>query len=209
MFEGCRSLKELDLGEWNPENCTSFASMFYGCWSLRNVGDISGWDTGKVTSMSSMFGECIAMQSISDLSGWDVSKVTTVANMFSTCSSLKEVTIKDWNLALCTTIATMFRYCYNLEKITFTGWDMPKLTSTAPAQFLGDCYRLKDVYPSPIKLNHSYANDRCLTHESLIRIIESLPSASGKTLNLSAWNVARLSAAEKAIATGKGWAIAN
>ena len=209
MFLNCYSLKELDLSDWDVKNCTTLAGMFQGCWSLKSVGDISEWDTAKVTTLASMFSECYSLQSISDLSDWDVARVTTTASMFSTCASLKEITIKNWTLSLCTTIATMFRYCYSLEKITFTGWSLPKLTSTAPAQFLGDCYSLKDVYPSAIPLNHSYANDRCLTHESLVRILNSLPSASGKTLNLSAWNVARLSAAEKAIATSKGWAIAN
>lgn len=209
MFEGCRSLKYLDPSGWDPENATTLASMFNGCWSLRSIGDISGWNTAKVTTMASMFAECYSLEEISDLSSWNVEKVTTLANMFSTCTSLREITIKDWNLAACTTILTMFRYCYSLKKIDFSGWSLPRMTSTAPGVFLGDCWNLRDVYPSAFKLNHSYANDRMLTHESLVRILEALPSVSGKTLNLSSYNIARLSAAEKAIATGKGWTLAN
>ena len=210
MFANCYSLKSLDLSDWNPANSTTFASMFSYCHSLRSIGDISEWDTAKVTTMALMFQDCLSLAECPDISGWDVAKVTTLASMFSGCVSMKEIEITGWTLSACTTIATMFRYCYSLEKVTLTGWSIPKVTSTAPAQFLGDCPNLKDVWIFPIPLNHSYANDRCLTHESLIRIIESLPTVSAtKTINLTSTNVSRLSAAEKAVATAKKWTIAN
>lgn len=116
----------------------------------------------------------------------------------------------NWNLAACTTIATMFRYCYNLKKAVLSGWQLPKLTSTAPAQFLGDCWNLEDVDPPAIPLNHSYAGDRSLSHEALIKIINALPTVTtARTINLTATNVSRLSADEKAVATAKKWTIAN
>ena len=209
MFANCYSLKSLDLSEWDPANCTTLAAMFQNCYSLRDIGDISGWNTAKVTTMASMFASCLALRTAPNVSGWDVSKVTTVANMFNECTNIREITITGWNLAVCTTIATMFRYCYKLEKAVLTGWSIPRVTATAPAQFLGDCWNLKDLWIFPIPLNHSYANDRALSHESLIRILESLPNVSGKTINLMSSNVSRLSAAEKAIATSKGWTVAN
>ena len=210
MFTNCWSLKELDLSGWNPQNCTTLASMFQYCYSLRSVGDISGWDVSKVTTLASMFASCWTLEECPDINDWDVSRVTTTTSMFSECQNLREITITDWNLAACTTIATMFRYCYKLEKAVLTGWQIPKVTATAPAQFLGDCPNLKDLWIFPIPLNHSYANDRSLSHESLIRIIESLPvMTAARTVNLTSTNVARLTAAEKAIATAKKWTIAN
>lgn len=210
MFINCWGLRELDLSEWNPENCTNLSSMFSDCHSLRTVGDISGWNTGKVTTLASMFNACMNLSEDPNISDWNVEKVTTTASMFANCSSLKELTIIGWNLAACTTIATMFRYMYNLEKITLTGWQLPKLTATAPAQFLGDCWNLREVYPPPIPLNHSYANSRSLTHACLVRIINSLPTVTtARTINLTASNVSRLTADEKAIATAKKWTIAN
>lgn len=210
MFANCWSLRELDLSDWNPENCTTLASMFTECHSLRTVGNLSGWDTGKVTTLASMFNACLSLEEIEGLEDWDVSKVTTTASMFSSCVSLKEVTIRNWNLAACTTIATMFRYCYNMKKAVLSGWQLPKLTSTAPAQFLGDCWNLEDVDPPAIPLNHSYAGDRSLSHEALIKIIAALPTVTtARTVNLTATNVSRLSTEEKAIATAKKWTIAN
>lgn len=210
MFSNCWSLRELDLSDWNPENCTTLASMFNECHSLRTVGNLSGWNTGKVTTLASMFNACLSLEEIEGLEDWDVSKVTTTASMFSSCVSLKEVTIRNWNLAACTTIATMFRYCYNLKKAVLSGWQLPKLTSTSPAQFLGDCWNLEDVDPPAIPLNHSYAGDRSLSHEALIKIINALPTVTtARTINLTATNVSRLSADEKAVATAKKWTIAN
>ena len=210
MFANCWSLEELDLSGWNPANCTNLSSMFTECHSLKTVGDLSGWETDKVTTLATMFNMCTSLAEDPNISGWDVSKVTTTASMFASCVSLEELTITGWNLAACTTIATMFRYMYNLKRITLTGWSLPKLTSTAPAQFLGDCWNLEEVYPPAIPLNHSYANSRSLSHESLIRIIETLPVVTAtRTLNLTATNLSRLSAEEKAIATAKKWTLAN
>ena len=85
-----------------------------------------------------------------------------------------------------------------------------KADSYGPGVFLGDCPNLQDVDIVPIPLNHSYTNDRHLTHEALIKILQSLPQVSAaRTINLLASNNARLTAEEKAIATAKGWTVAN
>ena len=92
---------------------------------------------------------------------------------------------------------------------TLSGWLLPKLTTTAPTQFLGDCLNLEDVDPPAIPLNHSYAEARSLSHESLIKIINSLPTVTtARTINLSTTNLQRLSSDEIAIATAKGWTVA-
>ena len=104
----------------------------------------------------------------------------------------------------------MFQYCYELKKVTLTGWSIPKL-NTAPGQFLGQCVNLTDVYIDiPFALNISYATDRSLSHESVIRILNSLPKVTTtRTLNLVNSNINRLTTEEKAIATNKGWTLAN
>ena len=210
IFANCWNLRSLDLSDWNPANCTTLASAFTECHSLESVGDLSGWDTAKVTTLATTFNACLSLKTLTGLSSWNVEKVTTTASMLASCTSLREIEIKNWNLAACTTIATMFRYDYNLRKATLTGWNLPKLTSTSPAQFLGDCWNLEDVDPPAIPLNHSYANDYALTHEALIKIIAALPTVGTKrTLNLTATNMTRLTADEKAVATAKNWTLAN
>jgi len=115
-----------------------------------------------------------------------MSKATTLANMCVGLLRVKEITINNLNLPVCTAITTMFRHCYNLKKITFKNWSMPSL-STAPAQILGDCWSLRDVDTNvTIPLNHSYNTSLALTHDSLLNILNALPTVStARTLSLS------------------------
>ena len=211
IFSQCNSLEELDLSNWNPANCTNLSSMFIGCNSLRTIGDISQWNTAKCTTMASMFQDCYSLQEFPPIQNWNKEKVTTLASMFSNCRTITNITLNNQTLTKCTTIVTMFRYCYGLETVEMKNWTLPALTATSPTSFLGDCWNLRDVDINlPIKLAHSYAGDRMLTHESIINILEGLPTiTTARTLNLTATNLQRLSAEEKAIATSKGWTLAN
>lgn len=47
-----------------------------------------------------------------------------------------------------------------------------------------------------------------LTHDSLMIIINGLQTVTGKTLTLGTENIAKLTDAEKQIATDKGWTLA-
>ena len=209
-FQYCYSLEHVDLSGWVTDNCTNLSNLFTGCWSLKSIGDISGWDTSNVTTFASMFLDCYSLLDFPDMSRWDFSKATTVASMCSGMRSVKEITLNNLNLAQCTTIITMFRNCYALEKITATGWLIPKLTSTAPAAFLGDCPNLRDVTIGiPIALTHSYSGDDALSHESLINILNNLPTVTTRrTLTIGSQNINRLTAEEKQIATNKNWTLA-
>ena len=185
MFDYCYSLTSLNLTNWQPANATSYSAMFRCCYDLTTIGNISNWDTSKCTNFSSMFENCHSLTSIPNINNWDMTKATTVASMFAGMVSIAELTINNLQLDACTTIATMFRYCYNLKKVTFLNWNLPKLTTTSPAAFLGDCWALQDVNINlNIPLNHSYNSDWSLTHDSLINILNSLPTVSTtRTLN--------------------------
>ena len=210
LFDYCYCLKELNLTNWSPTNCTSLTTMFRSCYSLKTIGNVSNWNTGKVVNFSSMFQDCQSLQTFPNISNWDFSKATNISNMFAGLITVEEITLNNLNLPLCTTIATMFNYCYNLKKITLKNWSMPSL-NTSPGAFIGNCSSLKEVDINlAIPYNHSYTGDSSLTHESLLNILNSLPTVSTtRTLNLVNANINHLTAAEKAIATGKGWTLAN
>lgn len=208
MFANCFSLKSLDLSGWDVSNVTNMNSMFLACHSLTTIGNIDNWDTSKCNTFSGMFQGCKSLLEMPNIANWDMSKATTVSNMFQDCHSIEEANIRNLNLAECTQITQMFRYCFALKSVDFTGWSIPKLTSSAPGSFLGDCWALEDVKVFAIPISHSYANDFCLTHESLINIIDSLPVVtSTKTLALSNMNLNLLTAEEKQVATNKGWSL--
>ena len=54
MFNGCSSLKRLDLSNFNTARVGYIGSMFSNCTSLEYL-DISGFDTSSVTYYNNMF----------------------------------------------------------------------------------------------------------------------------------------------------------
>ena len=57
MFQGCSSLKNINLSNFNTNNVTNMGCMFDRCSSLTNI-DLSNFNTNKVTNMSCMFYKC-------------------------------------------------------------------------------------------------------------------------------------------------------
>ncbi|NLX15017.1 MAG: hypothetical protein GXY44_15390 [Phycisphaerales bacterium] len=96
---------------------------------------------------------------------------------FYNCSSLEEVLGIDVENA--TSLSSMFAYCYKLRRANITG----------------------------IALNISFAD--CLIHrDELVEIFNNLKTVSGQTITITNNpGAASLTAAERAIATDKGWTI--
>jgi len=46
MFNGCSSLKEINLSKFNTQNVTDMSWMFYGCSSLKEI-NLSNFNTQK------------------------------------------------------------------------------------------------------------------------------------------------------------------
>ena len=105
-------------------------------------------------------------------------------------------------------MTNMFRYCYSLEEIELTNWSIPAVT-TVPDYIFSSLYSLRKCSGLPIALNHRYQNCNQLPEDQWARIFTQLPTVSGKTLYMTAANISRLTAATKAIATNKGWTLAN
>ena len=57
MFNGCSSLKEINLSNFNTNNVTDMAYMFTGCSSLKDL-NLSNFNTNNVTNMEYMFSGC-------------------------------------------------------------------------------------------------------------------------------------------------------
>ena len=210
MFQNCFHLKELNLANWNLSNCTTIAYLFSGCYELKTVGDLSNWNTANITTMNDLFSNCRSLIEIKGLSNWDVRKVTNLSQMFYLTRCLKEVKIENWNLAACTNLGSIFRAAWGIETLSLKNWSIPKIASTQ-SYFCTECYNLKHVlYTLPMAYNHSYTNCVNLTHESLLTILNTLPTVTTtRTLNLTTMNINMLTAEEKAIATNKGWTLAN
>lgn len=156
MFSGCYNLRTaIDVSDWdltkvttmascftNCSNvpgiigtetwtealvCTTCASLFSGCYKLRNKIDVRGakfGQSGKLTTCASMFVNCWSITEI-DISGMDLSNCTTVTGMFSYCRSIENIDFSGvvGTSNACTVFTSMFSYCYSLKEVEMDGWD--------------------------------------------------------------------------------------
>ena len=132
MFEGCSSLKSLDLSGFDTSNVTNMSNMFEGCSSLKSL-DLSGFDTSNVTDMSCMFDGCSSLESL-DLSGFDTSNVTDMIYMLNDCCSLESLDLSGFDTSNVTDMSCMFDGCSSLESLNLDGFD----TSNASTEGMFD-----------------------------------------------------------------------
>ena len=123
MFYGCTNLVSVDLNQiasyMDPNDDNSMLNTFYKCKSLKEV-NFGNYDTSKVITFNSAFFECSSLETL-DMSGLDTSNVTNTVQMFSRCTSLKYLDISGWDLSNCTKYTEMFNKCNALKTIRMVG----------------------------------------------------------------------------------------
>ena len=83
MFYGCFSLFSIpDISKWNTFNVTNMSHAFDGCISLIDLPDISKLNTFNVSDMSYMFKDCESLQTLPDITKWRMDCVTNVSYIF-------------------------------------------------------------------------------------------------------------------------------
>lgn len=186
------SLPTIDLTNW-----TSAYQLFYTCEKIKEIPDLV--NTSTVTNMAYMFGTCRLITTIPEI---DTSNVTYAYGMFFGCNSI--LSIPKLNFGKVISISNMFSGCGNLRNIE-------------NIIDLGKAYTQKSNNYNNYKLDLSVCSN--LTRESLINIINNLYDlnltydvANGGTLYtqqlvLGGNNKAKLTSAEIAIATNKGWTV--
>lgn len=132
----------------------------------------------KPLSCKGMFYNCTQLTAIPEM---ETSNVNDFSSMFCYCQKL--TTLLEMNTSNATNTQGMFLGCISLTN-------------------LGGFVGLK------VSLDLSHCSK--LTHDSLLNVINKVSdvTASPKTLTLGANNIAKLTDAEKAIATSKGWTLA-
>ena len=91
MFDGCESLKSLDLTNFNTENVTDMYYMFAYCKSLESL-DLTNFNTAKVTNMKGMFCVCSNLKTIYASDKFVTDQITEGSCMFTDCLKLKDYT---------------------------------------------------------------------------------------------------------------------
>lgn len=207
MFSGCYKLKSIDLHTMTtPTTLTSVASMFLNCYSLEDV-NLGSMTFDHVTDFSSMFSGCMSLKEI-DVSHFNTSAATTFSTMFGYCGRLESIDLTNFLTTAVTNIANMFTACTNLRRIDMRNAVFTALTTANPSLFTTDApvEYLRIGQPTA---NFTISACNRLTHDCLVDIFNDLPTlSSAKTFTIGANNLAKLTAAEKAVATGKRWTLA-
>ena len=121
MFDGCSSLKSIDLSSFNSINVKDMLCMFYRCSSVQLI-DFSSFNTTNVRDMSWMFNRCSSLKSI-DLSSFNTTKVNNFAYMFWGCSSLKSIDLSSFNTINVNNMTCMFCGCSSLKSINLSSFN--------------------------------------------------------------------------------------
>ena len=215
-FQGCWCTPKINISNTNLSKVTTIAYMMDGTYSCKELVMNNVTGITSVCTNSNYFSDYTNIAEII-FDGWDFSGHTTnlFQGGFQYSMGLKKLVFKNCT-APSADIADTYgvcycRYAYNLEYLDVSFLDMSVFTKTAThAQSFRDLYKLIDFYP-PKNISQSFnlTNDFELSHDSLMRIINNLVTVSTtQTLTIGAYNLWKLSAAEKAVATNKGWTLA-
>ena len=235
----CESLTSLNISTWNTSNwaVNTLASTWNLCCSLKEL-DINNWVTTNwvVTTLSGTWASCHALNVLKignlNTSNWVVS---SLQQAWYRCYSLKKLVLNSWDTSNwpVTNMYATFGLMSAAEEIDISSWSLTKfaLTDTRllydgtqarilklPAGLHGSVANAKYtsniasfIYFSGIALDidMNYSGATKLTHDSLVSIIDRLPTVgSTKTLTIGQTNKLKLTAAEIAVATQKGWTVA-
>ena len=142
VFNGCHSLKYLDLSKFDTSNTTSMEYIFNDCFRLKQIKGLKKFNTNKVTNMTGMFFRCKKLK-ILDLSNFDTSNVETINELFTKCSKLKEIKgFENLNTHKVKNMDAIFGGCWSLEKINLTKLDTSNCENLC--QSFNHCEKLKD-----------------------------------------------------------------
>ena len=150
MFNGCKSLSELDVSGFDTSRVTDMKCMFYDCEGLTKL-DVSRLATGNVTDMSFMFYGCKNVQNL-DIAGLDTSRVTDMNCMFYDCEGLTKLDVSRLATGNVTDMSYMFWGCKNLTYLDVTGFDISSVTNMN-YMFYG-CENLRELAGRELIENH-------------------------------------------------------
>jgi len=199
MFNTCGSLKYipyLDTGK-----VTDFSSMFTSSVSLVSV---PAFDTKNAVTTGNMFNSCYSLTGSPDL---DTRKVTNAISMFANCQSMvKAPTIV---LSAATNIDNLFSGCVSLTEIPTL--DLRSASATTVQTQFATCRSLSKSGVTNLNRSHSYASCR-LSRDAIVTIFNNLSAVGGAapTITITGnYGALSLTAGDRAIATGKNWAISG
>lgn len=193
-FDGCRSLKTVPL--FNMASAQQCVSMFYICSALQSIPLLV---TTNVVNAQQMFWGCSALRTVPLL---DLSNCANTIYMFQGCYSLYSVPL--FNLIKVTNATQMFYQCWSLQSIPNFNFTL----SIGLDSILASTSVARGAFQN-VKVNNQYTG-LFYSQSAIVEIFNGLSSGVvSKTVSVSGNpGYAALTAAERLIATAKGWTIA-
>lgn len=206
MFSTCPRLQEILLPKFITSSVTNMGTMFGNCLQAKKIS-APLMTAEKATNVSSMFYSCYALEEL-DMPLFNPTLATSFATMFYFCEKIKRLDLSHWTNSVAASYNNMFNGCKSLEYLDMRNMDAIKVTNLTSA--FATCPALVDFYP-PKNINLSglsFVNSTKLSHDSMVRVLNSLTSSSTKkTVTFARALQGTLTDEEIAIATSKNWNI--
>ena len=181
-------------------------SCFNNCVRLTSVSLPAGFGSAA-GALTNCFSFCYALASVSLPAGFG-QNATSVGFCFRSCSTLTSLSLPAGFGQNATDVQWCFAQCTSLVSLALPTGFAQNATSTS--ECFASCGSLTDVIGNPnFKVSFSLSGSKKLTHDSLMVFINGLQTVTtSQTLTLGSTNLAKLTDAEKKVATDKGWTLA-
>ena len=169
----------------------------YAAYQKTGISTGSLPNSGASTTFLRTFYGCSSMTSATI----NTTSCLSLREAFYSCVSLSSITFTGGTGSV-TNMNSAFRYCSSLNNLTV---DMNSCTDTTT--MIGNVSSVfTTMYMSNLGVTLTYVPNST-NYASLMFLINGLKTVTGQTLSLAATNLAKLTPAEIAIATGKGWTV--
>ena len=187
-------------------SATNLNSLFYSNTALTSIALPAGFGQ-NATNLGYCFYDCTALTSLTLPAGFG-QKATTLEYCFYYCTALTSLVLPAGFGSAATNIGSCFYKCSALISLTLPAGFGQNATNIGIC-FSG-CSQLTDITGNPnFKVNVDFSSSKKLTHDSIMVVINGLQTVTSKqTLKLGSTNLAKLTEADKKIATDKGWTLA-
>lgn len=211
-FNSMVALRRLDLSAWDVSACKAFEHMFYGDTALEEL-DVSTWNLASATSIKGIFHNCNKLTSL-DVSRWSTPSLTNASYAFYMMASLEELDLTGWDVSKVTNFRGMISECYALHTLHLGVFDMGSADvdeESGTRQMFWASSKLANVTGEVRNLARGLDLRHCpLTNESAMVFINGLADVTtAQTVTFSAATYATLTEGQIAIATAKGWTVAQ
>ena len=205
-FYNNMALTSLTLPDGFGQKATNIEYCFSFCTSLTSLTLPVGFGQ-NATEIGSCFSNCEALVSLALPAGFG-QNATKLDSFFYYCTSLASLALPAGFGQNATNLEYCFYYCTALTSLPLPDGFGSNATNLEGCFY--KCSQLTNITGNPnFKVSLSLQNSPKLTHDSIMVVINGLQTVTSKqTLTLGSTNLAKLTEADKKIATDKGWTLA-